>query len=114
MAADFPEVLLTTEQLAAVKAALLDRVFDMDGTIQLCYYDCTFRPGYLVFSCKDEAYGAGEDMIHWKGAKLTTVKEKELPRTQKATAFFPFRAEDSNDRILGFLRKQNAVLKVEC
>lgn len=45
MAADFPEVLLTTEQLAAVKAALLDRVFDMDGTIQPYYYDCTFWPG---------------------------------------------------------------------
>lgn len=63
---------------------------------------------------KTRPMGAGGDMIPWKGAKLTTVKEKELPRTQKATAFFPFRAEDSNDRILGFLRKQNAVLKVEC
>lgn len=53
-------------------------------------------------------------MIPWEMAKLTTVNEKEFPRTQIVTAFFPFRAEDSNVRILGFLRKQNAALKVEC
>lgn len=75
MAADFPEVLLTTEQLAAVKAALLDRVFDMDGTIQPCYHDCTFRPGYLVFSCKDNAYGCRRRRDSPLGGGLTDYSQ---------------------------------------
>lgn len=68
MAADFPEVLLSNEQLAIVKAVvMLDRVFDTDRTIQPRFHGCTFQPGDFVFSCKNEATaatrGAGEDLI---------------------------------------------------
>lgn len=71
MAADFPEVLLSNEQLANVKAVMLDRVFDTDRTIQPRFHGCTFQPGDLVFSCKNEATaatrGAGEDLILCNG-----------------------------------------------
>lgn len=43
-----------------------------------------------------------------------TVEKKDLSWTQIMTTFFPFSPEDSNDRILGFLQKQNEALKVEC
>lgn len=67
MAADFPEVLLSNKQLAV----MLDRVFETDRTIQPRFHGCTFQPGDLVFSCKDEATaatrGAGEDLIPCNG-----------------------------------------------
>lgn len=55
---DFPEILVSNEQLASVKAVKLDRVLNTDRTIQPSLSGCTFRPGYLVFSCKDEATAA--------------------------------------------------------
>lgn len=71
MAADFPEVLLSNEQLANVKVVMLDRVFETDRTIQPRFHGCTFQPGDLVFSCKDEATaatrGAREDLIPYNG-----------------------------------------------
>lgn len=36
-----------------------------------------------------------------------------MPRTQIVTAFFSFRLEDSNDKILECHRKQNVALKVQ-
>lgn len=119
MAADFPNVHLTNDQLTSVRSAMLDRVFDnTDGTVQPSYHGCTFRPGYIIFSCKDESTAVwtrrvGGELTPWEGAKLMTVEDKDLPRTQVATAFFPFSSEDSNERILGFLKKQNADLQVD-
>lgn len=71
MAADIPEVLLSNEQLANVKAVMLDRVFETDRTIQPRFHGCTSQPGDLYFSSKDEASaatrGAGEDLIPCNG-----------------------------------------------
>lgn len=50
--------------LASVKVVKLDRVLKTDRTIQPSYSGCTFQPGYLVFSCKDEATAAcGSEML---------------------------------------------------
>ncbi|XP_053697619.1 uncharacterized protein LOC128744557 isoform X2 [Sabethes cyaneus] len=115
----YPNIELTTQQLIATQNEILIRVEKQrKDTLKPKFGHCAFKSGYLVIFCKNQETATWLKTIvpslkPWEGAELVAVDEKDIPRPEILIGFFPWSAEDSNERILTLLESQNDGLAVD-
>lgn len=116
--AQYPEVLLTTEQLKAIQDDILNKIIEnKKGTIKPSFLGSTYKPGWMILSCADEATvewlrSIAPQIKPWEGADLRVVDEAELPRPKILVGYFPNSEKDNNSKILDFVEGQNQGLEV--
>lgn len=115
---DFPKTRWSDEQLRAIQQAVLGKIVELrKGVIKPSFSSCTFKPGWLVFVCRDndtvEWLGTHVPTLKpWNDAELKVVAEDDVPKARIVVGYFPEQAETSNEMILGLLEGQNTDLSV--
>ena len=115
----FPGTLLTVDQMKATQEAIMDRIVEQkDGATKPKFLGSTFKPGWLVLNCADEATtiwlkGIVHKIKPWEGANLKAVEDADIPRAQILVGYFPGCNETPSDRILSLIQGQNEGVRVE-
>lgn len=110
---DYPSSLLTTDQLTAVRAAILDRIADQDAAaIRPKFRNCVFKNGYLTLACADEETVTWLEttvptLKPWEGALLGTYHMKDLPKALLFMGYFQDSVDTPSERIVRYLQNQN-------
>ena len=116
---DYPQEILTMEQLKAIQEGILGRIVELvGGTTQPKFHGSILKPGWVQFNCDDEATAEWLKLVvgqlkPWEGADLRTVEGDEIPRPIVLTGLFQNSARDGNDKILTFVKAQNLGLNTD-
>lgn len=113
-ARNYPEELLTTEQMAAVQEAIMDKVREQGkkGSTKPHFYQAQQRPGWLAITCADEPTaewlgGLGAALKPWEGADLRILEDKDMPHSEILIGYLPGSQDYSNEKILATIEAQN-------
>lgn len=113
LSANFPETALTSDQMKAVKEAILLRILSLDdGGVRPVFYGTAFKPGWLVITCGNQTtadwlIATMGEIRPWEGASLKAVMGEDLPRIQILVGYFPDSAKDTNENVFRYLERQN-------
>ncbi|RZF43172.1 hypothetical protein LSTR_LSTR013337 [Laodelphax striatellus] len=102
---NYPDELLTVEQMNAVEEAVIAQIMEVEGAEQPTFSGMSRKPGYMIVNCDDQPTStwlteAVKRIMPWKGAKLKAVLEGEIPRSHVVTAYLPNSSLDSSEYIL--------------
>lgn len=118
MHSNYPEELLTMEQLKAIEEHLLDKIVEtgLKSNLKPKFLQHHKRPGWLGLTCADEAtakwlLGLQAELKPWQDATLKVVKEADLPHTEILVAYLPNSQDCTNEKILSFIEAQNEGLR---
>lgn len=114
---NYPDELLTTEQMSAVQDAILKEVRGLlhaqdAGSIQPKFQQAQHRPGWLALTCCDRQTAdwlknLGSKLSPCKGAQLRVVEDKDMPHPEILVGYLPASQGDSNESILELIEAQN-------
>ncbi|KAI5748038.1 hypothetical protein M8J77_021180 [Diaphorina citri] len=115
LAERYPEENLTNEQMVAIQAQILEKISEKEGGPDPQFSGIAHRPGWLSITCDDEATSQWLKSIigevkPWEGANLKVVEEGDLPKSKILSAYFPSSSEDTTEKILKMVKKQNSRL----
>lgn len=113
---DFPQTLLTEEQLGSIQEAVLEEILQAVD-VKPSFLGTTFKPGWLLLRCANRDTSEwirkiAPTLKPWEGADLRAVEESEFPRSQLMVGYFPNSSEDDNERVLKLIARQNEGLDV--
>lgn len=110
----YPGARLSTENLAAVREAILDCIAtaDQSSAVRPCFRSCSFRYGYLEIACADAETvswlkTAVESVRPWENASLKALELEQLPKLFPMVGYFPDSKKTVNERILRMVQNQN-------
>lgn len=109
----YPAKSLTTEQLTTVRTHLLDLIIKLETpVIRPKYRNCTFKNGYLILACADEATaGWTKEEVNklqpWEGAELAAVNLDDLPKQVLFLGYFQDSLQQTNEDIIRLVQNQN-------
>ncbi|XP_046671012.1 uncharacterized protein LOC124361020 [Homalodisca vitripennis] len=115
---NFPETLLTTEQMEEIQSFILEAIVEeQEGPYSPRFYGINRRQGVLIFTCENTETaewlkGKQDSLKPWEGASLKIVPEEEIPRARIATVYLPDSIHETTDKIMKFLKGQNKELSV--
>ncbi|KAG5871079.1 hypothetical protein JTB14_008971 [Gonioctena quinquepunctata] len=84
---NYPEVLLTMEQMESMKGTILDKIIESGkkAATKPHYHSSHNRPGWVALMCADNTTiqwlkSTIEDIKPWEGAELRVLEEAEMPQ----------------------------------
>ncbi|VEN52071.1 unnamed protein product [Callosobruchus maculatus] len=117
MPQDFPDAVLTTEQVEQVKEAILDKIVDMDeSVVKPKFLRAINRNDYLSLTCVNEdtlTWLENEiaSIKPWEDCSLKVMKGDSFPVSEIVYASLPKSTEYTTEKILKLIEGQNEGLK---
>lgn len=119
LSTDYPETLLTSEQMEAVQGAILEKMVQGEGKeIGPKFSGLSMKPGWISLNC------ANRETADWiktivpslnlEGLTgIMAVEGEQLPKPHIITVFLPNSRNDSVERIFSLLKTQNPGLQTD-
>ncbi|KAL1394619.1 hypothetical protein pipiens_003016 [Culex pipiens pipiens] len=115
----YPAKTLTTEELKAIRTQLLDLIIKLETpVVRPKYRNCTFKYGYLILACADEATaGWTKEVVNklqpWEGAELVAVNLADLPKQVLFLGYFQDSLQYTSEDIIRLVQNQNDDFRTE-
>lgn len=110
---NYPECLLSTEQLEAIQEAILEEIMKIQGgTHKPQFHYVRKRSGWLALMCVNKytanwLEGLSAKLKPWEGAELKIIEGKDMPRSGILIGYLPGSADFSDEKILTLIKNQN-------
>lgn len=110
----YPMTRLDLDEQKAIEGAIIGELHKLpDDGPQVRFQGCSFKPGWIVVKCADEASRVWLkeiiDKLHPIGKDVVAVEGVDIPKPNTATAFFPGCSLQAEE-ILRVLHSQNRML----